>query len=116
MKHSLKCSLFCYCWFSTHANMAVRFKPWKAEEYVKTLLFPPLPSVPEGTVLLAWSQTWPACCSDKNSIQSQASMQQWWYDTVRGKRKYSKKNLPHCHFTHHMSYINGPGIEPGPVR
>jgi hypothetical protein len=27
-----------------------------------------------------------------------------------------EKNLSQCHFVHHISYIDRPGIEPGPPR
>jgi hypothetical protein len=35
---------------------------------------------------------------------------------LRGKPKYSGKNLSQCHFVHHKSQIDRPGIEPGPPR
>ena len=34
----------------------------------------------------------------------------------RRKLKYSDKNLPQCHFIHHKSHTNWPGIEPGCLR
>jgi hypothetical protein len=34
----------------------------------------------------------------------------------RGIPKYSKKNLLHCHFIHHKSDMDSPGIEPEPLR
>jgi len=35
-------------------------------------------------------------------------------DTDREILKYSTKTCPQCHFAHHKSHIDGPGIEPGP--
>jgi hypothetical protein len=34
----------------------------------------------------------------------------------RGKPKYSEKNLSQCHFDHHKSHMDRPGIEPGCLR
>jgi hypothetical protein len=45
-----------------------------------------------------------------------AIMQQWWSDIDRGKSKYWDRNLSQCHFLHHKSHGNWPGIEPGPPR
>jgi hypothetical protein len=42
------------------------------------------------------------------------SMEHWWHDTDRGKPKYSEKSLFHCHFVHHKSYKDLPGIEHWP--
>jgi len=38
------------------------------------------------------------------------NMEHWWNDTDRWKLKYSEKVLSHCHFTHHKSYIDWPGV------
>jgi hypothetical protein len=35
---------------------------------------------------------------------------------LTGKLKYSKKILSQCHFVHHKSHMDRPGIEPGPPR
>jgi hypothetical protein len=43
-------------------------------------------------------------------------MEHRWNEIDRGKPKYSGKNLSQYHFVHHKSYMDWPGIEPGPPR
>jgi hypothetical protein len=40
-------------------------------------------------------------------------MELWWNDANTGKLKYSQKNLLHCNFVQHKSYLNWPGKESG---
>jgi hypothetical protein len=43
-------------------------------------------------------------------------MEYRWNETDKEKQKYSRKNLSQCHFVHHKSRMDWPGIEPGPPR
>jgi hypothetical protein len=43
-------------------------------------------------------------------------MEHRWNETDRGKPKYSGKNMSQCHFVHHKSHMDRPGIEPGGER
>jgi hypothetical protein len=42
------------------------------------------------------------------------SVEHWWNDFDRGKRKYSKKNLSECNCVHHKSHVERPRSERGP--
>jgi hypothetical protein len=39
-------------------------------------------------------------------------MEHKWNEIERGKPKYSEKTLSQCHFVHHKSQMDLPGIEP----
>jgi hypothetical protein len=40
-------------------------------------------------------------------------MEHRWNEIYREKSKYSGKNLSQCHFVHHKSHMDLPGMEPG---
>ena len=60
------------------------------------------------------SQAEPACPSDNTTIKMKMGMGHWWNDTDRAKPKCSEKTLFSCHFVHHKSHMDWPGIELGP--
>ena len=39
-----------------------------------------------------------------------------WNDTDAGEPEYWKRNLSHCHFVHHKSHADEPGMKPGPPQ
>jgi hypothetical protein len=43
-------------------------------------------------------------------------MEHRWNESDKGKPKYSEKHLSQCHFVHHKSHMEQPGIEPGLPR
>jgi hypothetical protein len=43
-------------------------------------------------------------------------MKHRWNEIDRENPKCSRKNLSQCHFVHHKSHTDWPGIEPGPPR
>jgi hypothetical protein len=55
----------------------------------------------------------PACPYDNSSIKMKMIMDRWWNDTGRGTHTYSEKIVVDCHFVHHKSHVDWPGLEPG---
>jgi hypothetical protein len=43
-------------------------------------------------------------------------MEHRWNEIDGGKPKYLDKNLFQCHFDHHKSHVDRPGIDPEPPR
>ena len=60
---------------------------------MKTLSHPMFRDVRKRIALFKDSQSLPTCPSDKNSIEMQMSVEQWWNDSDRGKLKYWERNI-----------------------
>ena len=73
---------------------------------MKTLSHLLLPDVRKSIALFEGSMSSPACPSDKSHVEMQMSVEHWWNDTCRGKRKYWERNVSQCHFMHHKSYMD----------
>jgi hypothetical protein len=56
----------------------------------------------KASVLLKGTQVSPFCPSGNSSFDDKMkmSMEEWWYDTARGKSKYTEKNATQCHSAH----------------
>lgn len=44
-------------------------------------------------------------------LLTNTSMEHWWDDTDRAKPKYLDKFMSYCHFTHHSSHTDWPGMK-----
>jgi len=44
------------------------------------------------------------------------NMEQYWYDTGRGRPKYAERNVSQCFFFHHSFHMGCPGIDSNPPR
>jgi hypothetical protein len=58
----------------------------------------------------------PGLAIHSSSGKTKMNMEYWWNDNDRGKLKYSKKNLSHCHSVHHKSHMDWPRIKAGPSQ
>ena len=70
-----------------------------------------LPDFATAVLFLVSSQAPSVCLSGKQRVDEDEEL--GGNDTDKRKQKYSKKNLPHCHFVHHKTHMDSPGFEPG---
>jgi len=52
----------------------------------------------------------------KAAMKMKMSMDHWWNEAEKRKPNYWEKHLSQCHFVHHWSHMDYPGIELGPPR
>jgi hypothetical protein len=80
------------------------------EEKVEEFLRPTLPDFQTSISFLEGYQALALYPCGKSNMWMKMSMEHWWTDTDRGKQKQSKENLSQCHFVHHKSDMDRPGI------
>jgi hypothetical protein len=65
-----------------------------------------VPLISADWTMSVWETDYIALMKDEWYV----SMVHWWNDNERGKLKYPEKTLSQCHFVHHKSHTDWPGI------
>ena len=94
------------------------FIPWRIKKKSESAVVSNTSQFLKEHCFLEGSQALPVCPSSTSNMYMKTNVERWWNDTDRRKLKCSEggNNLSQCHFIHHSSHMDWPGIKLGPVQ